>query len=139
MINFDVGPEWWSTRVFLVAALAREFTAVEQIVFLENCVGPDPCFLCSATPAGVCAGLLLLAPFLADAYASQPPRMDLSQVGFAFVNWFEQKAQSDPALAEKTPQFRMTKEGCESVLAAISQAAMSTGARARCRAGSSCR
>jgi hypothetical protein len=35
-INLRSSPYWWSTRLYLVAALAHEYTLIDRIVFLEN-------------------------------------------------------------------------------------------------------
>lgn len=35
-VNLRSSPYWWSTRLYLLAALAEEFTRIERIVFLEK-------------------------------------------------------------------------------------------------------
>jgi hypothetical protein len=64
-INLDSGPVWWSTRVFLVAALAENYTRVRQIYFVENCTGPIVCFVGGATPRAVRRALMTNFPELA--------------------------------------------------------------------------
>ncbi len=64
-INLDSGPVWWSTRMFLVAALADNYTRIRQIIFVENCTGPDVCFVGSTTPKAMRRALVAAFPEVA--------------------------------------------------------------------------
>ena len=50
-INLKEGKYWWSTRLFLLAALAEEYTKIKQLIFVEN---KNQCYYIGmATPAAV--------------------------------------------------------------------------------------
>jgi len=36
LVNLRSGPYWWSTRLYLLAALAEEYTNIERLVFVEQ-------------------------------------------------------------------------------------------------------
>jgi hypothetical protein len=35
-VNLRTTPYWWSTRLYLLAALAQEYTEIERLVFVEQ-------------------------------------------------------------------------------------------------------
>jgi hypothetical protein len=103
-LNLNNGPAWWSTRLFLVAALTENFTKVEQIVFLENCAGPDDCYVGSTTPAALQRRLANKQGFLKQAYAHSQQRESPFPIAQQFIEWFN--LQPTP---ETEQQTSMTK------------------------------
>jgi hypothetical protein len=82
-VNLRDDNYWWSTRVFLVAALAVDYTDVEAIVFVRS--GEQRVFLGIATPGAVRARLGSVFPSYEVAYrkvraeavsAFEPPNRD---------------------------------------------------------------
>ncbi len=66
-IEIQIGPTpWWNTRLYLVAALARDFGRTRGFVFVD----PDRKFLLMASPSEVCKRLTALWPALQTAYAN---------------------------------------------------------------------
>ena len=119
-LNIDSGPEWWSTRVFLVAALLEQFTEIQWIVFVENCGGPDDCFIGFATPQAVRRAFaakyksLALPRALDDpspldlegVYQSTPAPVTLQTAGENFVMWFVQTGR----IPEDQQKKKITKD-----------------------------
>jgi hypothetical protein len=65
-VELQIGPTpWWNTRLYLVAALAREFGRTRGFVFVDI----DGKFLLMASPAEICHRLALRWPALKKAYA----------------------------------------------------------------------
>jgi hypothetical protein len=53
-LRVDLGSDWWSTRLYLVAALLEDYTSIEQIVFLGDAtMDPAPKYLGMCSPADV--------------------------------------------------------------------------------------
>jgi hypothetical protein len=53
-LRVDLGSDWWSTRLYLVAALLEDYTSIEQIVFLgAAAMDPAPSYLGMCSPAEV--------------------------------------------------------------------------------------
>jgi hypothetical protein len=104
-LNLSSGPPWWSTRLFLVAAMAQKFTEIQQIVFLENCSGPDDCYVGSATPEALRRRLANKQDFLEQAYKNSPDRENPVLIAHEFIEWF--KSRPEP---EKEQQTSMTKQ-----------------------------
>jgi hypothetical protein len=67
-VNIGGGKSWWSTRLFLLAAVAAEFTAIEQLVF----VGEGRQFLGLAATQSTRFRLSDAFPQLAELYARVP-------------------------------------------------------------------
>jgi hypothetical protein len=68
-VDLGEGQTWWSTRLFLLAALLQDYTQISQIMFVEA----DSKFIGMASPAAVRAGLMSAEPLLASAYAESKP------------------------------------------------------------------
>jgi len=66
-VKLGSGQSWWSTRLYLQAALAEDFMGIQQIVFLEDCDGQDNCLIGIANPAATRRALAAQWPNL-DAY-----------------------------------------------------------------------
>lgn len=65
-INMRDNRYWWSTRIFLVAALAEDYTDVEALVFVRS--GDEQIFVGIASPRAVRARMTELFPVYAVAY-----------------------------------------------------------------------
>ena len=62
VVDLGLGDEWWSTRLFLLASLARTITPVRQIVFRRG----DGTFAGMASPSAVVDGLAAQFPILQE-------------------------------------------------------------------------
>lgn len=49
-VDIGIGHSWWSTRLFLLAALAEEYTRIQRFIFLEEHNGVVRSFVGMATP-----------------------------------------------------------------------------------------
>lgn len=67
-VNLGDGTIWWSTKLYLLAALAEDYTNIRQLVFLENCDGRERCFIGIATPTATRRALAIQHPALEKAY-----------------------------------------------------------------------
>jgi hypothetical protein len=67
-VNLRTGSYWWSTRLFLLAALADDFTRVERFAFVEG--GAARGYVGLAEPRAVRAALAARFPDYARVYAS---------------------------------------------------------------------
>lgn len=67
-VNLRTGPYWWSTRVYLLAALADDFTGVERFAFVEG--GAARRYVGLASPRATRTVLAARFPEYARAYAS---------------------------------------------------------------------
>jgi uncharacterized protein DUF4062 len=66
-VELQIGPTpWWNTRLYLVAALARDFGRTRGLVFVDS----DGKFLLMASPSEICHRLALRWPALEQAYAT---------------------------------------------------------------------
>ena len=75
-VELRIGPTpWWNTRLYLVAALAREFDRTRGFVFIDR----DGKFLLMASPAEICHRLALRWPALERAYTKF--RQEVASVG----------------------------------------------------------
>jgi hypothetical protein len=52
-INIGRGDNWWSTRLFLLATLADEYTSIKKFIFVENRIGVEHSFVGMATPQAI--------------------------------------------------------------------------------------
>jgi hypothetical protein len=68
-VDLGDGQTWWSTRLFLLAALLQDYTQISQMMFVEG----DSKFIGMASPAAVRSGLMSAEPLLASAYAESKP------------------------------------------------------------------
>jgi hypothetical protein len=67
-VNLRTGTYWWSTRLFLLAALADDFTRVERFAFVEG--GAARRYVGLAEPGAVRAALAVRFPDYSRVYAS---------------------------------------------------------------------
>jgi len=58
----------WSTRLYLLAALAEDYTNIRQLVFLRHTAGRERCFIGMATPTATRRALAIRHPELEKAY-----------------------------------------------------------------------
>jgi Domain of unknown function (DUF4062) len=77
IVEISLGPTpWWTTRLYLVAALASDFTSIRQFVFLDS----EGRFLLMASPTEVCRALTRRFPRLGLAYLESRPAASLDNV-----------------------------------------------------------
>ncbi len=69
-VDLGEGDRWWSSRLFLLAALSDDFTGIRQIIILEKHRGQERVFGGSSTPAMLRQGLANNAPELEEVYES---------------------------------------------------------------------
>lgn len=67
-VKLGVGHSWWSTRLYLQAALAEDYMGIQQIVFLEDCNGHDNCLIGIASPTATRLALAAQWPILETYY-----------------------------------------------------------------------
>jgi len=67
-VDLGDGNLWWSTRLYLLAALAEDYTRIRGIVFVERCDGHENCFVGLATPSAVRQSLAKKTPALEASY-----------------------------------------------------------------------
>lgn len=63
-VNLGIGESWWTTRLHLAAALATDFTSIQQLVFVDN----DGKLIGIYSPAQVRQALATAFPFVEFAY-----------------------------------------------------------------------
>jgi hypothetical protein len=75
-VDLGRGRKWWSTRLYLLAALARDFADVRQIVFLAS----KRRFVGLASPAAVARAIAAIHPEMGDVYRpAQDARSTISK------------------------------------------------------------
>jgi len=67
-VNLGDGTNWWSTRIFLLAALADDYTDIRQLVFVHG--GERRIFVGLAAPAAIHRSLRQAFPLYEGAYRS---------------------------------------------------------------------
>jgi hypothetical protein len=67
-VNLGTGRSWLSSRLFLLAALADDYTDIRQMFFLEDRQGQDRVFVGSTTPASVSQAFARDSQRLKEAY-----------------------------------------------------------------------
>ena len=68
-VEFGIGkPPWWSTRLYLLAALAEDYTDIRQLIFLESQQGRDRVYVGSAVPTMIRRALAADDSKLSEAY-----------------------------------------------------------------------
>jgi hypothetical protein len=83
-------PYWWSTRLFLIAALTQDYARVRCFVFVDG--GRDRRFVGVATPGDLRLSLAREFPTLAEVYANQvtnltPTQLPTQQVEQLIQGW----------------------------------------------------
>jgi hypothetical protein len=105
-INLRNTPYWWSTRVFLLAALTEDYTAVKQLVFLEG--GAARQYVGMATPSAVRAVFAERFPDYERSYSSVKKPEAVSnasewEVAMIVAAW--QPALWEATMNERTPNL----------------------------------
>jgi hypothetical protein len=76
-VRLESCPAWWSTRLYLLAALAGDYTEIERLVFFEQEHGQERRFVGMATPLATREALAKVHPTLEMSYlaalAGDPP------------------------------------------------------------------
>jgi hypothetical protein len=67
-VKLGIGHSWWSTRLYLQAALAEDYMGIQQIVFLEDCDDHDNCLIGIASPVATRRALAAQWPILETYY-----------------------------------------------------------------------
>jgi hypothetical protein len=114
-INLRNTPYWWSTRVFLLAALTEDYTAVKRLVFVEG--GAAQQYVGIATPSAVRAVFAARFPDYEPAYSSAKKRgagAGEYEVGMVVAAW--QSTLWEATMGEKTPSCPSDLEEHEEAL-----------------------
>jgi hypothetical protein len=69
LVDLEKGPRWWSTRLFLLAALAEEYTTVQQLIFATSNAFEQSSFIGMASPKSVRLAYATKHRFIEKAYA----------------------------------------------------------------------
>lgn len=109
-VNLRSRPYWWTTRLFLLAALTQEYTNVQRLIFVQH--DAFRAFVGIATPASVRRVLGERFPPLQTAFATlfdtagphiaETKQQEVQTIGFA---WPNQMFQRDGALIREQ-EFR---------------------------------
>lgn len=112
-IHLGSGRTWWSTRLFLLAALAESFTDIQSLMF----VGGKGSFIGMATPKAVRNAMARQDARLEEAYRRSLPRPDqyVGQPGEAVVHT-AQNFRTYLDQAEEDVKVWMTKKYLTEVL-----------------------
>jgi hypothetical protein len=78
-VKLGIGQSWWSTRLYLQAALAEDYMGLQEIVFLEDCDGQDNCLIGIASPAATRRALAAQWPILETNYREASEQSSASQ------------------------------------------------------------
>ena len=87
-IDLKDGDYWWSTRLYLLAALADDLSVIQAFAFVER--GLERKFLGLCTPSAVRRALAKAFPVLREVYSQvtgQPPVADASRVEMIVNSW----------------------------------------------------
>jgi hypothetical protein len=89
-LNLRDGNYWWSTRLFLLAALVEDYSRIQRLVFVEG--GEERTFVGMAPPADVRRALALATdwPILEQAYQNlrkNPPSTPGSELSRIVLGW----------------------------------------------------
>ena len=85
-VNLRVEKYWWSTRLYLLAALAQEYTQIERLVFVEQ--NATRIYVGMASPAAVRKALANRFPYLEPAFKQiQPPRTQDPHASIQQFGW----------------------------------------------------
>jgi hypothetical protein len=109
-VNLRCRPYWWTTRLFLLAALTQEYTNVERLLFVKY--DALRIFVGTATPASVRRVLGERFPPLEEAFAAlfanagphtaESKQQEVQQIGFG---WPYQKFSKNGAIVSEL-EFR---------------------------------
>lgn len=90
LIEINLGEtQWWSTRLFLLAALTEEYTIIKQLVFVDRCDNLRVCFVGMSTPAATRRALAAVHPDLEQFYRSAKSNVALPVGGLSVENEVE--------------------------------------------------
>jgi hypothetical protein len=102
-VDLGGGRTWWSTRLFLLAALARDFADVREVVFLAG----KNRFIGLASPAAVARALAAVHPQMVDLYR---PAHDARSTIFNFSLKAERLAPGGEKAAKAWVNERLLRE-----------------------------
>jgi hypothetical protein len=122
--NLHGGDYWWSSRLYLFAALADDFSSIRQVVFVE--CGADRSFIGMATPSTVrsalAAGLPSLEVVYADVKKQAAPPSSMSpadRVATIVYQWTSRQFEYDGEQSAEERLPRVTKELLQDSLAKV--------------------
>jgi len=116
-IEFGNGkPPWWSTRLYLLAALAEKYTNIQQMIFLEYQPGRDRVYMGSATPARLRQALAAVDPALQQAweaamkedipdYDAETPEKRIAWIAHIYVRQFNAQGGEEKVKEVVTGEF----------------------------------
>ena len=113
-VDIGSGQSWWSTRLFLLSALAEEYTRIQRFIFLEERNGVARSFVGMATPRTTRLSLAAvntdLEKFYQKAVAISPP--DEARTLDSRVAWIAQNYvwQFNPPEGEKGVKEWVTRD-----------------------------
>lgn len=84
-VNLRGGQYWYSTRLFLLAALAEDYSRIQQLVFMEQ--GGERIFVGMASPGNVRQALATLWPTLEEYYQEIKKQPMPVQPGASRPSW----------------------------------------------------
>jgi len=95
-VNLGGGTTWWSTRLFLLAALVEDFTRVPYLVFVSDGGDLRPAFVGQATPRETRRAMARLHPQLERVYLTTQAQGVLNRLNVA-----------NPPSADQAPEIDM--------------------------------
>jgi hypothetical protein len=113
-VNLHSEPYWWSTRLFVLAAIAQEFSNVKQFLFVEN--GEDRLFVGMVAPGALRRAISAEFPSLEKAYLtlrndSNAARDPVAEVERLVNSWTIVQFQKDgKVVVEQDMKCLVTKE-----------------------------
>lgn len=93
-VNLRSIPYWWSTRLYLLAALASEYTNIQRLIFVEQ--DAARIYIGMASPAAVRQALGRKFPYLESAFlqvqqncrsGASSPEQEVSNFGYQWPGW----------------------------------------------------
>ena len=116
-IEFGIGkPPWWSTRLYLLAALAELYTNIQQMIFLEYQSDRDRVYMGSATPAMLRQALAAVDPASHQAweaamkadipdYDAETPEKRIAWIAPIYVRKFDDQGGEEKIMKIVTGEF----------------------------------
>jgi len=100
-VNLGREPYWWSTRLYLLAALAADYTKIQRLIFVTG--GAERRYIGMAPPAGVRTLLAAQFPPYEQAYENLQANMDrlqpsagqVSSIAYGWPSMLMNKVGSD--------------------------------------------